>query len=63
MDNLCIRKAKRLKKITGIGIVYGLISFFYSLLRGNEININAIILTVCMFILYLHFRMSDLDEK
>jgi Ca2+/Na+ antiporter len=54
---------KPLKRRIGIGIVYGLISFFYSLLRENEISIDAIVLTVCMFILYLHFRARDLDEK
>lgn len=51
-----VGKIKTLKTITGIGVVYGLISFLYSLVRGNEININAIVLAVCMFILYLHFK-------
>ncbi|RIU93447.1 hypothetical protein D1864_08255 [Oceanobacillus picturae] len=55
--NEILKKYNRiLKNLTGFFFVVGVISFFYSLIRGGEINIEAIYLTVVMLTGYIYFK-------
>lgn len=54
---------KWLLKITGFFTLVGVASFFYSLIRGNYINYEAILLTIIMLCFFLHFNTKKIEDK
>lgn len=55
-DEIFKKYSRIFKKFTGFFFIIGIISFFYSLIRGGEINIEAIYLTVVMLTGYIYFK-------
>ncbi|MFP7176967.1 hypothetical protein [Priestia filamentosa] len=52
------KSRKTLVKITGFGILYGVISLSYTLIVAKRISFDAIILTIFMSILFIKYRTS-----
>ncbi|OZI10704.1 hypothetical protein CEW92_15445 [Bacillaceae bacterium SAS-127] len=57
------KNRKVVKKITGFGLLYGIFSFLYSLINGAYINIDAVILIICMLILFVDCHLIDNKKK
>ncbi len=54
---------KWLLRITGFFTLFGVASFLYSLVRGNYINYEAILLTIIMLSFFLHFNSKTIKDK
>ena len=50
---------KKLKRLTGFALIYGIIAFLYSLIGSGDINFSAIVLTISMAILFIHFKNDE----
>ncbi len=55
-DEIFKKYNRILKKFTGFFFIIGVLSFFYSLIRGGEINIEAIFLIVLMITGYIYIK-------
>ena len=52
---------KKLKRLTGFALIYGIIAFLYSLIGSGDINFSAIVLTISMAILFIHFKNDEIE--
>jgi len=56
------RSTKWLLIITGFFTIEGVVSFFYSLIRGHYISYEAILLTIIMLCFFLHFHSKRVED-
>jgi uncharacterized membrane protein len=52
---------KKLRRFTGFLLIYGIIAFLYSLIGSGNINFSAIVLTISMVILFIHFKNEKIE--
>ena len=52
---------KKLRRFIGFLLIYGIIAFLYSLIGSGNINFSAIVLTISMVILFIHFKNEKIE--